>query len=220
MTVTVAEGVGLLEPLLSRKLPVMSTQPRPKTQVSDPTGKTVADNVRRIRDEVRGWSTYELSRKLGNVGRPIAPSALAKLERGERRVDTGDLVALAVVLGVHPSALLFPPRAVGDVEITGGGRIAAGIVWEWAEGERPLRLPPNDDGSAHNAFQTDARPAGRRKFVAGPMAAGRLTDEASRAIEEARLRYEQETGETVDVETFQRLWLQARLGGDRGQGLD
>jgi transcriptional regulator with XRE-family HTH domain len=212
MTVTVADGVGLLEPLLSRKLPVMSTQPRPKTQISDPTGKTVAENVRRIRDEIRGWSTYELSRKLNEAGRPIAPSALAKVERGERRVDVGDLMALAVALDVHPAALLLPPTIEGDVEITGGGRVAAGIVWEWAEGERPLKLPLNDDGAAHNAFQTDARPAGRRKFVSGPVKA-QLTDEAKQAIEDLRARYEQETGHTIDPEEFRRLYFQARLGG-------
>lgn len=213
MTVTVADGVGLLEPRLSRKLPVMSTQPRPKTQISDPTGKTVAENVRRIRDDVRGWSTYELSRKLSDAGRPIAPSALAKVERGERRVDVGDLMALAVALEVNPSALLFPPTIKGDVEITGGGRIAAGIVWEWAEGERPLQLPTNDDGAAHNVFQTDARPAGRRKFVAHLAGTGRLTDDARQAIAEAHRRFEQETGESVDRETFTRVWLKAALEG-------
>lgn len=219
MTMTVAEGSGLLGSLLSGKITAMSTQPRPKTEVSDPTGKAVADNVRRIRDEIRGWSTYELSRKLKDAGRPIAPSALAKLERGERRVDAGDLVALAVVLGVHPAALLFPPTVAGDVEITGAGRTAAGIVWEWAEGERPLRLPQNDDGAAHNTFQTDARPAGRRRFVSGPVEA-RMTGEAKALIAEAHARYERETGERIDVETFKRLWMQAKLGGDSGQGLD
>lgn len=213
MTVTVADGVGLMEPLLSRKLPAMSTQPRPKTQISDPTGKTVADNVRRIRDEVRGWSTYELSRKLSEAGRPIAASALAKVERGERRVDVGDLMALAVALEVNPAALLFPPTINGDVELTGGGRIAAAIVWEWAEGERPLKLPPNDDGAAHNAFQADARPAGRRKFVASLAGPAQLTDDARRMIDDLHARYERETGQTIDREEFGRLYVQAKFGG-------
>lgn len=218
MTVTVADGVRLLEPLLSRKLAVMSTQPRPKTQVNDPTGRTVADNVRRIRDEVRGWSTYELSRKLSDAGRPISASALAKVERGERRVDVGDLMALAVALEVHPAALLFPPSIDGDAEITGGGRIAAGIVWEWAEGERPLRLPANDDGAAHNAFQADARPAGRRKFVAGP-AQGQLTADGRARMAQLREQFERETGEAIDEDTFRRAFARY-LGGESGQGMD
>ena len=203
---------------VSRKLPVMSTPPRPKTQVTDPTGKTVADNVRRIRDDVRGWSTYELSRKLSEAGRPIAASALAKIERAERRVDVGDLMALAVALDVHPAALLFPPTVEGDAELTGGGRIAAGIVWEWAEGERPLTLPSKDDGAAHNAFQADARPAGRRKFVAGPVR-GRPTDEGRERLAQLREQFERETGEQVDDETLRRA-LVRYLGGESGTRMD
>lgn len=159
----------------------MTQQPRTPTQITDPTGKVVAANVRRIRDEIRGWSTYELSRKLKNAGRPIAPSALAKVERGERRVDVGDLMALACALGVNPSALLLPPTAEGLVELTGGGAYPAGDVWDWAEGNRPLELPAGDDGTAHNAFQADARPAGRRKFVSGPVSAG-LTAEGRQRL--------------------------------------
>lgn len=218
MTVTVAEGVGLLEPLLSRKLAVMSTAPRPKTQVTDPTGKVVADNIRRIRDEIRGWSTYELARKLGDAGRPIAASALSKIERAERRVDVGDLMALAVALEVHPAALLFPPTIEGDVELTGGGRTAAGIAWEWAEGERPLKLPANDDGAAHNAFQADARPPGRRKFVSGPVR-GRLTEDGRERMAQMREQFERETGEVVDDETFRRAFVRY-LGGEDGPGMD
>lgn len=151
--------MGLLEPLLSRKLPVMSTPPRPKTQVTDPTGKTVADNIRRIRDEIRGWSTYELSRKLGEVGRPIAPSALAKIERAERRVDVGDLMALAVVLGVNPSALLFPVKVEpeGDVELTGAGVNRAEAVWAWADGHGPLRVEDAPVGLARGRALYEAR---------------------------------------------------------------
>ncbi len=218
MTVTVAEDVRLLEPLLSRKLPVMSTTPRPKTQVTDPTGKTVADNIRRIRDEIRGWSTYDLSRKLSDAGRPIAASALSKIERRERRVDVGDLLALAVALEVHPAALLFPPTVEGDTELTGGGRVAAGIVWEWAEGERPLKLPANDDGAAHNAFQADARPPGRRKFVSGPVRA-ELTAEVRDRMSQMREQFERETGEQVDEETFRRAFVRY-LGGEGVKGMD
>lgn len=221
MTVKVPDDVGSLGIVLSRTLASMPTQSRPKTQVTDPTGKTVADNVRRIRDEIRGWSTYELSRKLSAAGRPIAPSALAKVERGERRVDAGDLMALAVALEVHPSALLFPPTIEGEVELTGGGRVPASTVWEWAEGERPLRLPPNDDGAAYNAFQADARPAGRRKFVASPPGQGRLTDDARRLIADLHQQYERETGEKIDREEFTRLYIKARLGGGSGgSGVD
>ncbi|MFD0117670.1 helix-turn-helix domain-containing protein [Streptomyces sp. NPDC058320] len=171
----------------------MTQQPRTPTQITDPTGQVVAANVRRIRDEVRGWSTYELSRKLKLAHRPIAPSALAKLERGERRVDVGDLMALAYVLQVNPNALLLPPEAAGEVELTAAGAYPASDVWDWAEGERPLDLPEGDDGTAHNLFQTDARPAGRRKFVTGP-AAAKTTTEGRTRIDAFREAFQHEHG--------------------------
>lgn len=158
----------------------MTQPPRTPTQITDPTGRAVAANVRRIRDEVRGWSTYELSRKLAKLGRPIAPSALSKVERGERRVDVGDLMALALALRVNPNALLLPATVQGEIEMTGASARPAGDVWEWAEGGRPLDLPVNDDGTAHNLFQTDARPSGRRKFVG--QAEGQLSEEGARRL--------------------------------------
>lgn len=133
------------------------------------TAATVAANVRRLRDEVRGWSTYDLAGRLTKVGRPIAPSAVSKIERGERQVTVDDLLALAYVLGVTPNALLLPNTADGTVELTGLGSAQADTVWAWAEGERPLDLPDGDDGTAHNQFQADVRPAGRRQFVSGPV---------------------------------------------------
>lgn len=115
----------------------MTQQPRPRTQVSDETGKTVAANVRRIR-ELRGFSTYELSRALKAAGRPIAPSALAKVERAERRVDVGDLVALAVVLNTSPISLLLP-AVWGDVpvELTSERQVMARTAWRWIRGLSP-----------------------------------------------------------------------------------
>lgn len=159
------------------------------------------------------------------VGRGLSQDAINKIENGAklddpryaekppqiRRVDVDDLVALAVVFNVNPNTLLLPAVATGRTEVTGVGVVDADRAWDWAEGERPLNLPDGDDGTAHNQFQTDARPAGRRKFV---MATGpaRPTSDALAAIEADRLRYEKETGESVDPDTFRRLWMQARLG--------
>ncbi|MDF2712330.1 MAG: hypothetical protein K0R62_7982, partial [Nonomuraea muscovyensis] len=58
---------------------------------------------------------------------------------------------------------------------------------------RPLELPAEDDGTAHNQFQSDARPSGRRKFVSGPVSDIRLSAEG-RKMFEAYLR-EQEARE-------------------------
>lgn len=123
----------------SPKIAAMTEQPRAKTQITDATGKAVAANVRRLR-EARGLSTYDLSAKLKEIGRPIAPSAVAKVERAERRVDVGDLTAFAVVLGVSPSALLLPVdvELYDEVQITGSTPVTAYDAWQWADGKGPL----------------------------------------------------------------------------------
>lgn len=143
----------------------MTSTPRSRTQITDPTGQNVAANVRRIR-EARGWSTYELARTLKDAGRPISPSAIAKVERAERRVDVGDLTALAAALKVNPSALLVPPTdgPADRVELTGVGTVGGDAAWDWVDGEMPIeRIEPGDPGAALMFFQAYARPTGRRR---------------------------------------------------------
>ncbi len=145
----------------------MTAAPRPRTQVTDATGRQVAANVRRVR-EARGWSTYDLSRLLDEVGRPIAPSAIAKVERAERRVDVGDLTALAAALRVNPSALLLPltDDPAKTVEITGVGEVDAERAWDWLDGEMPIeRIEPGDPSGVLLQFLVYARPAGRRMQI-------------------------------------------------------
>jgi transcriptional regulator with XRE-family HTH domain len=51
--------------------------------------------------------TYvELSERLTNAGRRIPPLGLSRIERGERRVDADDLVAIAAALSVPVPVLL------------------------------------------------------------------------------------------------------------------
>lgn len=129
-----------------------------------PSGKHVASNVRRLRTTL-GWSTYEVSAMLKDAGRPIAASSITNIEAGRRRVDADDLVALAVVFGVNPSALLLPVDESGSIELTGGGTVAGATVWEWADGERPLRLA--DDAAIATEqwarFLRLSRPQSRRR---------------------------------------------------------
>jgi transcriptional regulator with XRE-family HTH domain len=122
----------------------------------------VADNLRRIRDE-RGISTSRLSQLLEDVGRPIQPTGITKIEKGERKVDTDDLVALAVVLRVNPSALLLPPIADRtNTEVTAAGSVPTWKVWKWADGREPLKDPFDEDDLAD--FQLNARPKGKRRY--------------------------------------------------------
>lgn len=128
-----------------------------------PTAQTVAHNVRRVRT-ARGYSVYALSAALRSNGWPIDPSAVAKVERGERGVSVDDLVALAVVLDVNPSALLLPPidGPGATVMITGGGEIPASEAWDWMDGRRRLDRPSADLSAAHLLFAVHSRPPLRR----------------------------------------------------------
>lgn len=187
---------------VSRKLTAMTTDPRPRPQVTDPTGRQVAENVRRVR-EARGWSTYDLSRRLGMAGRPIAASAIAKVERAERRVDVGDLVALAVVLKVSPSALFLPLKdGPGEtVEVTGAGSVSAQDAWEWADGAKPLNFTFDLDHTELLEFELYSRPPGRRAM----WNAGR----------ELYLK-----GESRNADIVKRLDRARTEGGEHGPSMD
>jgi transcriptional regulator with XRE-family HTH domain len=137
-----------------------------KTNTVDSTGQVVAANIARIRT-ARGLSTYRLAELLANdAHRPIAPSAITRIEAGSRKVDVDDLMAFAVALKVSPTALLLEPTTESYLEVTGAGIVKAEIAWQWLYGERPLEedLPANDDGEVWNEFQTMSRPPGRREY--------------------------------------------------------
>jgi transcriptional regulator with XRE-family HTH domain len=136
---------------------------RRKPNELGPTGQAVARNVGRLRTAL-GLSTYRLAGILADLGRPIAASAITKIENGSRRVDTDDLMALAVAFDVPPSALLLEPVSVGPLVLLDDYEDMAAVVWDWAEGKAPLRLPEDDDGEYWNAWQSRSKPAGRREF--------------------------------------------------------
>ncbi len=102
-----------------------------------PTGHTVRLNIARLRG---GMQYKQLSEKLAEIGRPIPPLGLRRIEDGERRVDVDDLVALAVALDVNPAALLLPSEDRGvPVEVTGVGSIEFKELWRWSDGVKALR---------------------------------------------------------------------------------
>jgi transcriptional regulator with XRE-family HTH domain len=76
-------------------------------------GRNVQAQVRLLRKQKR-LSLPELSSRLKQVGRPILPTGIAKIESGDRRVDVDDLVALAIALEVNPTRLLRPPEQVPE----------------------------------------------------------------------------------------------------------
>lgn len=105
------------------------------------TGETVRENVKRLRG---GMQYKELSERLSELGRPIPPLGLRRIEAGERRVDVDDLVALAVALGVSPLAILLPTDGAHDLAspLTGvtDREVAHNVQWKWALGQEPLTM--------------------------------------------------------------------------------
>jgi transcriptional regulator with XRE-family HTH domain len=104
----------------------------------------VMANVEKLRRSNK--LTYkELSGRLERLGRPIPVLGLSRLERGERRVDVDDLVALALALDTTPNRLLLPWLDAADVADDGTLTLAVSRdpqeLWAWATGERALGRP-------------------------------------------------------------------------------
>lgn len=157
---------------------VMATRP---VEI-DATGQQTARNIERLRTKL-GVSQRRLAARLTEMGRPMPGTALSKIERGERRVDVDDLVAIAVALGVTPSTLLLPDVADGtEVKITGAGAVTAKAAWDWADGIRPLLPPPGDAEGGALAHVLRTRPEGRRadRLVA-PASQGQPLDRLTKA---------------------------------------
>lgn len=134
-------------------------RPRPAVQYGA-TASAVAQNVRRFRER-RGMTIYSLSGALGRAGRPITPSAIAKIEKQQRQVTVDDLTALAEVLDVSPPALLLPPRADGDVSITPEKTMPWQAAWRWVLGEQPPFTPDGGD----DPREEPNWPERRRRFL-------------------------------------------------------
>jgi transcriptional regulator with XRE-family HTH domain len=96
----------------------------------------VAANLARLRQE-RGLSTTRLAAALEELGQLIPATGITRIEKGQRRVDSDDLVALAVALNVSPAALLLPPtNDQSTVALTSAFEVTARTAWRWAEGEQ------------------------------------------------------------------------------------
>src|ERR1700722_5504266 len=80
-----------------------------KTRIAPgPWGEVVAKNVDLWR-RVQNLTFADLSKRLQELGRPIAPLGLTRMRDLQRRIDVDDLMALSLALGVPPVVLLRPP---------------------------------------------------------------------------------------------------------------
>lgn len=90
-------------------------------------------NIKRVRDD-RGMSQNELSETLRELGRPIPPLGIHRIENGDRRVDVDDLVAIAVALEVSPTTFLLPNSQDSEDSVTATGlshTYPAKALWDW-----------------------------------------------------------------------------------------
>jgi transcriptional regulator with XRE-family HTH domain len=121
--------------------------------------------------KLRRLTTNALSERLSMAGQPIHANGITRIEKGGRRVDTDDLVALALALGTTPNRLLLPNTAPesqtppgepisADVELTPTIRTTAQAAWRWASGEAPLpeQMPWEKQPTAYLDFQRENRP--------------------------------------------------------------
>jgi transcriptional regulator with XRE-family HTH domain len=108
-----------------------------------PVGSRLAERLFELRKDA-GLTQTQLAAKLTLLGRPMLISALSRIEKGQRRVDVDDLVALALALNTSPNHLLLPATAGSDlVELAPTTRVAASSAWRWATRDAPN--PPTRD---------------------------------------------------------------------------
>ena len=107
-------------------------------------GEAVAHNVRVVRDR-RQLTQQQLAKKLGELGRSMQASTVAKIESGDRRVDVDDLAALAVALNVSPARLLIPDvEEDDDVRVVPAFAVPSWSAWGWATGRHSLSSATDD----------------------------------------------------------------------------
>jgi transcriptional regulator with XRE-family HTH domain len=109
-----------------------------------PAGTRAAARVRRLRAE-SGLTFKDLSARLEALGRPIPVLGLSRMEKGERRIDADDLIALALALDVTPNRLMLPDT---DARSSSAAHALTPAVsgrpqqlWAWAQGEEPIATP-------------------------------------------------------------------------------
>lgn len=158
-----------------------TSRPRRANELG-PTGSRLAENVKMLRERLP-LTTEQLAERVTGLGRPVRANTITKIEKGQRRVDIDDAMALAIALEVNLTTLVLPYTTKGTVQLTETTTIDAADAWNWADGRRPLRVPEGDDGSALVDFQRHARPLNRRMWAmgtpAGMMAAASEAGNAS-----------------------------------------
>lgn len=87
-----------------------SDQDLPGPSITQLAGEeNIAVRIKLERD-ARGWSTNAVSDRLNAAGYEMNPSAVWRIENGQRRVTVDDALGFAEVFGISLSNLVGPPR--------------------------------------------------------------------------------------------------------------
>jgi len=87
-----------------------SDQDLPGPSISQLAGEeNIAVRIKLERD-ARGWSTNAVSDRLNAAGYEMNPSAVWRIENGQRRVTVDDALGFAEVFGISLANLVGPPR--------------------------------------------------------------------------------------------------------------
>ncbi len=127
------------------------------------TAAAVAANLKAVRRR-RGLTVRQLSDRLKELGAPILPSGITKIEQGDRRVDVNDLMALAAALNVSPARLLLPDVGERDlIKITPNmPPQELWLAWDWMEGDSALAMDGLTISRQTTLEYAEARPAWMR----------------------------------------------------------
>jgi transcriptional regulator with XRE-family HTH domain len=109
-------------------------------QRGNPAGNTnehVAANVRAGRQAI-GMDLRTFAERVKETGRAMSPSALSKIENGDRRVDVDDLTVFAYILQTTPAALLTPFEGAPPPTGVPEGQYNGEELRAWARGQAKL----------------------------------------------------------------------------------
>lgn len=121
------------------------TEPGENTALTP--SQCLAESVRRLRSEQHIAQT-ELAERLAAVGCRIGRVGIQRIERGERKVDVDELVALGRAFNVPPVALLFPVGRADGIELRPGETVDPWRALRWFCGRGTLGGEPQSAEAA------------------------------------------------------------------------
>jgi transcriptional regulator with XRE-family HTH domain len=112
-------------------------EPRQRGNPAGNTNAHVAANLRSARQAI-GLDLRTFADRVKDTGRAMSPSALSKIENGDRRVDVDDLTVFAYILQTTPAALLTPTEGASPPAGVPTGQFNHEEIQVWVRGQAKL----------------------------------------------------------------------------------